>query len=124
MKELTQGAGVPYSFEAIDLEKTAERCFAVPRPGGVATIIRLIPFGTKIDLHRAGFLRERKIPGTSTRGNRFRVDAPRMLQLWRQGRVKLDTLISGTIQREQINEGFANLKSDAPVRQLIDVGAT
>jgi S-(hydroxymethyl)glutathione dehydrogenase / alcohol dehydrogenase len=120
VKELTGGAGVPYSFEAIGLKTTAEQCFAMLRPGGVATIIGMIPFGTKIELHGADFLRDRKIQGTSMGGNRFRVDMPRLLELWRQGRLKLDTLISGHIKLGEINEGFAKLKSGAPVRQLID----
>ena len=106
VKEMTGGAGVPYSFEAIGLKKTAEQCFAMLRPGGVATIIGMIPLGTKIELHGADFLRDRKIQGTSMGGNRFRVDMPRLLELWRQGRLKLDTLISGRIRLEEINEGF------------------
>jgi S-(hydroxymethyl)glutathione dehydrogenase/alcohol dehydrogenase len=121
VKEMT-GGGVPYSFEAIGMKKTAEQSFAMLRPGGVATIIGMIPFGVKIELHGADFLRDRKIQGTSMGGNHFRVDMPRLLELWRQGRLKLDHLISGRIKLEQINEGFAKLKSGAPVRQLIDFG--
>jgi S-(hydroxymethyl)glutathione dehydrogenase / alcohol dehydrogenase len=121
VKEMT-GGGVPYSFEAIGLKKTAEQSFAMLRPGGTATIIGMVPFGTKIELHGADFLRDRKIQGTSMGGNRFRVDMPRLLELWRQGKLKLDHLISGRIKLEGINEGFANLKSGAPVRQLIDFG--
>lgn len=121
VKEMT-GGGVPYSFEAIGLKKTAEQSFAMLRPGGTATIIGMVPLGTKIELHAADFLRDRKIQGTSMGGNRFRVDMPRLLELWRQGRLKLDHLISGRIKLEEINEGFANLKSGAPVRQLIDFG--
>jgi Zn-dependent alcohol dehydrogenase len=47
---------------------------------------------------------------------------PRLLSLWRQGRLKLDHLISGRIKLAEINDGFAALKSAAPVRQLIDFG--
>jgi S-(hydroxymethyl)glutathione dehydrogenase / alcohol dehydrogenase len=119
VKEMT-GGGVPYSFEAIGLKTTAEQSFAMLRPGGVATIIGMIPLGTKIELHGADFLRDRKIQGTSMGGNHFRIDMPRLLELWRQGRLKLDSLISGRIKLAQINEGFASLKSGAPVRQLID----
>jgi S-(hydroxymethyl)glutathione dehydrogenase/alcohol dehydrogenase len=122
VKELTEGKGVPYSFEAIGLKATAEQSFAMLRPGGVATIIGMIPFGTKIELHGADFLRDRQIQGPSMGGNRFRVDMPRLLELWRQGRLKLDTLISGQVKLEEINEGFAMLKSGAPVRNLINFG--
>ena len=45
------------------------------------------------------------------------------VQFTRQGRLKLDHLISGRLELNQINEGFAALKSAAPVRQLIDFGA-
>jgi S-(hydroxymethyl)glutathione dehydrogenase/alcohol dehydrogenase len=122
VKDLTEGKGVPYSFEAIGLKKTAEQSFEMLRPGGVSTIIGMIPFGTKIELHGADFLRERKIQGSSMGSNRFRVDMPRLLELWRQGRLKLDHLISGQVKLDQINEGFAMLKSGTPVRNLINFG--
>jgi len=122
VKDMTEGKGVPYSFEAIGLKVTAEQSFAMLRPGGVATIIGMVPFGTKIELHGADFLRDRKIQGTSMGGNRFRVDMPRLLELWRQGRLKLDTLLSGQVKLNEINEGFAMLKSGAPVRNLINFG--
>jgi hypothetical protein len=116
VKDLLDGQGVHYSFEAIGHKVTAEQCFGMLRPGGLATIIGMIPFGTKIELHGADFLRDRKIQGTSMGGNRFRVDMPRMLTLWKQGRLKLDHLITGHIKLEQVNEGYAQLKSGAPLR--------
>src|SRR5436305_4256558 len=119
VRELTKG-GVHYSFEALGTKDTAEQSFRMLRPGGTATIIGMVPLGIKIELHGYDFLRDRKIQGTSMGGNRFRVDMPRLLSLWRQGRLKLDHLISGRIKLEQINDGFAALKSGAPVRQLID----
>src|SRR5436190_625117 len=89
------GGGVPYSFEAIGTKTTAEQSFQMLRPGGVATIIGMIPLGTKIELHGADFLRDRRIQGTSMGGNRFRVDMPRLLELYVQGKLKLDHMISG-----------------------------
>ena len=103
--------GVHYSFEALGPKRTAEQAFEMLRPGGTATIIGMVPFGMKIELHGFDFLRDRKIQGTSMGGNRFRVDMPRLLSLWRQGRLKLDHLISGRLSLDQINEGFAALKS-------------
>jgi S-(hydroxymethyl)glutathione dehydrogenase/alcohol dehydrogenase len=117
------GGGVHYSFEALGTKTTAEQAFGMLRPGGTATIIGMVPLGVKIELHGFDFLRDRKLQGTSMGGNRFRVDMPRLLSLWRQGRLKLDHLISGRIKLSEINEGFAALKSGAPVRQLIDFAA-
>jgi S-(hydroxymethyl)glutathione dehydrogenase / alcohol dehydrogenase len=122
VREMT-GGGVHYSFEALGTKTTAEQAFGMLRPGGTATIIGMVPLGVKIELHGYDFLRDRKLQGTSMGGNRFRVDMPRLLSLWRQGRLKLDHLISGRIKLGEINEGFAALKSGAPVRQLIDFAA-
>ena len=119
VKDMT-GGGVHYAFEALGTKGTAEQAFAMLRPGGTATIIGMVPFGVKIELHGYDFLRDRKVQGTSMGGNRFRVDMPRLLSLWRQGRLKLDHLISGRLKLAEINEGFAALKSAAVVRQLID----
>ena len=80
------------------------------RPGGVATIIGMIPFGTKIELHGADFLRDRKIQGTSMGGNRFRVDMPRLLELWRQGRLKLDHSDLRSCQAGSDQRGFRDVE--------------
>ncbi|GGC35462.1 alcohol dehydrogenase [Siccirubricoccus deserti] len=118
VRELT-GGGVHYSFEALGLKKTAEQSFAMLRPGGTATIIGMVPFGTKIELHGYDFLRERRIQGSSMGSNHFRTDMPRLLTLWQQGRLHLDHLISGQLRLAEINEGFARLKGGHVVRQLI-----
>jgi S-(hydroxymethyl)glutathione dehydrogenase / alcohol dehydrogenase len=122
IREMT-GGGVHYSFEALGTKATAEQAFGMLRAGGTATIIGMVPFGVKIELHGFDFLRDRKIQGTSMGGNRFRVDMPRLLSLWKQGRLKLDHLITGRIKLAEINEGFTALKSGAPVRQVIDFAA-
>ena len=117
------GGGVHYSFEALGTKTTAEQAFGMLRPGGTATIIGMVPYGMKIELHGYDFLRERKIQGSSMGSNRFRVDMPRLLNSWKKGGLKLDHLISGRSRLGESNEGFAALKSGAPVRQLIDFGA-
>lgn len=118
IRDLT-GGGVHYSFEALGLKATAEQSFAMLRPGGTATIIGMVPFGVKIELHGFDFLRERKIQGSSMGSNHFRVDMPRLLKLWQQGRLHLDHLITGTLRLDEVNAGFARLKSGEAVRQLI-----
>jgi S-(hydroxymethyl)glutathione dehydrogenase/alcohol dehydrogenase len=121
VKDLT-GGGVEFSFECLGLKTTAEQSFAMLRPGGTATIVGMVPFGQKIELHGFDFLRERKIQGSSMGSNHFRTDMPRLLTLWQQGKLKLDHLISNTMKLEDINEGFKRMKGGQAVRQLIDFG--
>jgi S-(hydroxymethyl)glutathione dehydrogenase/alcohol dehydrogenase len=121
IRELT-GGGVEYSFEAVGLKVTAEQSFKCLASGGTATIIGMVPFGTNIELHGYDFLREKKIQGSSMGSNRFRVDMPKLLNAWKRGSLKLDHLITSHIKLEEINEGYARLKSGEVLRQLIDFG--
>jgi S-(hydroxymethyl)glutathione dehydrogenase/alcohol dehydrogenase len=89
------------------------------RPGGVATIVGMIPFGTKIELHGFDFLRERRIQGSLMGSNRFRTDMPRLIDFYRRGRLHLDRLVSGRIRLDQINEGFAAMKRGGVARNVI-----
>jgi S-(hydroxymethyl)glutathione dehydrogenase/alcohol dehydrogenase len=106
----------------VGLKRTAEQTFECLRPGGTATIIGMVPYGMKIELHAYDFLRERKIQGSSMGSNRFRVDMPRLLNAWKKGHLKLDHLITSHIKLDEINEGYAKLKEGNVLRQLVDFG--
>jgi S-(hydroxymethyl)glutathione dehydrogenase/alcohol dehydrogenase len=93
------------------------------RQGGVATILGMIKPGMKLELEGSWFIRDRKIQGSSMGSNQFRVDIPNILQYYMQGRLELDHLISSRITLTAINEAFANLRTGAPVRQVIDMAS-
>ncbi len=60
--EMTQG-GVHHAIECLGLKLTAEQSFGMLAIGGTATLVGMVPFGEKIELHGFDFLRERKIQG-------------------------------------------------------------
>ena len=115
---LTQG-GVHHSFEAIGLKVTAEQAFGMLRRGGVATIIGMIPPGQMVSLHGVDFLSEKKIQGSFMGSNRFRVDMPRLVDLYLQGRLHLDDLISNRIKLEDVNDALLALKTGEVARSVI-----
>ena len=119
VRDLTDG-GVDYSFEAIGLKETAEQAFEILGPGGTATIIGMIPEGTKIELDAGSFMRrERKIQGSMMGSNRFRIDMPRYIEFYRQGRLKLDELVSQRLKLHQINQAFEDMKQGNVARSVI-----
>ena len=119
--ELT-GGGVDHAIECLGLKKTVEQSFEMLKVGGTATIVGMVPFGEKIELHGADFLRERKIQGSSMGSNRFRTDMPRLIELYQQGRLHLDDWISNKINIEEINEGVTAMKEGKAIRTVIDFG--
>jgi S-(hydroxymethyl)glutathione dehydrogenase / alcohol dehydrogenase len=118
VREMT-GGGVHYSFEAIGLKATAEQAFKMLARGGTATIIGMIPVGTNIELHGPEFLMERKLQGSNMGSNRFRVDMPRFVEFYLQGRLHLDDLISRRIRLEDVNDGMEALKTGEVARSVI-----
>jgi S-(hydroxymethyl)glutathione dehydrogenase / alcohol dehydrogenase len=118
IRTLTNG-GVDYSFEAIGLKIAAEQCFDCIRPGGTATIIGMIPVGQKIELDGPMFLREKKIQGCSMGSNRFKVDMPRYIDFYRQGRLKLDEMVSRRGKLEDVNEAFRAMKAGEVARTVL-----
>ncbi len=118
IRELTSG-GVHYSFECIGLKATAEQSFSCLRPGGVATLIGMIPVGTKIELHGVDFLAERRIQGCMMGSNRFRTDMPRLIDFFLQGKLHLKEMVSARFKLEDINAGFEQLKTGGTARSVI-----
>ncbi len=118
IREMTNG-GVDYSFEAIGLKKVAEQCFDCIRPGGTATIIGMIPLGQKIELDGSVFLREKKIQGSSMGSNRFKVDMPKYIDFYLQGRLKLDEMITRRGKLEDVNDAFRAMKAGEVARTVL-----
>jgi S-(hydroxymethyl)glutathione dehydrogenase/alcohol dehydrogenase len=116
--EMTKG-GVPYSFEAIGLKATVEQAFAMLRRGGVATMVGAPPLGTRIELDSMHLFYERRLQGSMMGSSRFPIDTPRYIDLYMQGRLKLDELISGRIRLQDINAGFEDMKTGMVSRSVI-----
>ena len=51
--------------------------------------------------------------------NRFRVDMPRLVEFYLNGKLNLDELISGHVKLEHINDCFARLRSGEVTRNVI-----
>jgi len=118
VRELT-GGGVHHAIECIGLKATSENAFRMIRPGGTATIVGMVPVGTKIELHGPEFLREKRIQGSTMGSNRFRVDMPRLVDFYLNGRLRLDEMISQRIELKDINRAFDDMKSGSVARSVI-----
>ena len=118
IREMTDG-GVHYSFEAIGLKATTEQAFKIIRNGGTATVIGMIPVGTMVEIHGPEFLREKTLQGSSMGSNRFRVDMPRFVDFYLDGRLHLDDMISGRIGLGDVNDALQALETGEVARNVI-----
>jgi S-(hydroxymethyl)glutathione dehydrogenase/alcohol dehydrogenase len=113
------GGGVEYSFEAIGLKATAEQAWQMLGQGGTATVVGMIPIGQSVELNGFDFLAEKKIQGSNMGSNRFRFDMPRYVDLYLDGRLMLDELVSARITLDEINDGFEAMKTGEIARDVI-----
>ena len=120
IRELT-GGGVDYSFEAIGLKAVAEQAFSCLAPDGTATIIGMIPVGQKVEIDGWELMwAQKKLQGTNMGSNRFRIDMPRYIDFYRQGRLNLDDMISKRLKLDQVNEAFRIMKAGEVARSVIE----
>ena len=119
VKALTGGAGVHFSFEAIGLKATTEQAWRMLRRGGCATVLGMIPPGVKIEIHGPEFLAEKRIQGSLMGSNRFPVDMPRIVDLYLQGRFKLDEMISQRLPLSSVNQAFDEMRSGELARSVV-----
>lgn len=113
------GGGADFAFECIGLKQTAEQCYAMLAPAGTATVIGLFRPDAKIELPAIDFLREKRIQGSMMGSNKLSLDIPRLVDLYLQGRLLLDDLISQRIALDDINEGFIAMQSGTVARCVV-----
>jgi S-(hydroxymethyl)glutathione dehydrogenase/alcohol dehydrogenase len=114
---MTDG-GVDYSFEAIGLKQTVKQCFESIRVGGTATVIGLMPMGQEIELDGRMFFRGR-FQGSMMGSNRFRIDMPKYVDFYMQGRLRLDEMITRRGRLEDLPEAFRAMEAGEVVRTVL-----
>ena len=113
------GDGVDYSFDAIGLASVVVQCVQVLRPRGTATMIGVIPDGQKIQLDWRMLGGEKKVQSCNMGSTRFRIDMPMLLDLYSQGRLMIDEMITLRGPLDDINEMFDAMAGGAVTRQVI-----
>ncbi|MBO9711977.1 Zn-dependent alcohol dehydrogenase [Sphingomonas sp.] len=113
------GGGVHYAIEAVGRPNTAELAWTILRRGGTATILGMIAPGGNVSLPGPTFLTGKKIQGSLLGSTRFPIDMPRLVQMYLDGLLDLDTLVAERIALEQVNDAFDKLRQGDSVRSVI-----
>lgn len=121
IQELTNG-GVDYALEAAGTVTTIQQAFESVRDGGGKCIFASHPAdGQKISLEPHAFHRGKSLQGSWGGGSKPDVDIPKLVELYQNGKLSIDSFISNTYQLEHINDAIADLRSRKVVRALIKI---
>lgn len=119
-RELTAGRGVDYAFDAIGSEKTTLQIVDAVRPGGTAVIVGMAPHATRAPITPFAMAAQEKVlKGTMYGSIRPNVDFPWLVELYLQGRLKIDELVSRRWKLEEINEGFQAMRGGQVARGVV-----
>ena len=120
VKALTGGRGADYTFEVIGRGATIRQAVDAARPRGTVTIVGMAPHGEEAHLNAFSLAAdEKRIQGCWYGSTRPRVDIPKLVDLYRTGKLQVDQLISRTYRLSEINEGFELLRRGEVARGVI-----
>jgi S-(hydroxymethyl)glutathione dehydrogenase / alcohol dehydrogenase len=118
------GAGADYAFEAVGSARTAATALAVVGPLGTACLVGIAPDGTELALPASDFFfGEKRLIGSYMGSGQVRQDVAQLAQLYLQGRLLLDEMVTQVIPFGEINEGFAAMRSGDVTRIVLDARA-
>ncbi len=119
VRALTGGAGVDHAFEAVGTTKLVRQAIESLAIRGTATIVGVLPPDAMIEFPWMAIRPECKVQTSRMGSNRFRTDIPLYLEFYRQGRLKLDEMVSRRGRLDDINDAFRAMKAGEVARSVL-----
>jgi S-(hydroxymethyl)glutathione dehydrogenase/alcohol dehydrogenase len=114
------GGGADYTFEAVGVPKLIEQAWNATRKGGTCVVVGVTKATDQITI--GAFLlpfQEKVLTGSMYGSARPSVDFPRLLNLYKSNRLKLDELVTSTYKIEEINRAFEDMQQGVNARGVI-----
>ena len=111
--------GVVFAFEAIGSPSAAQQCFAAIRLAGTAVMIGFFPMDAKLEFPAADFINEKKVVGSRMGSAPFRLAMRAYIDLYKQGRLLLDELVTTRCGLEGVNDAFDRMRAGQGARTVL-----
>jgi alcohol dehydrogenase len=114
------GGGVAFAFEFAGSVRALELAYGITRRGGMTVTAGLPPPSATFPLPPVNLVaEERTVKGSYIGTCVPSRDIPRYIDLYRQGKLAVNRLMSGRLKLEEINRGFDLLNEGKAVRQVV-----
>ncbi|GJD62674.1 zinc-dependent alcohol dehydrogenase family protein [Methylobacterium frigidaeris] len=119
IRDATDG-GVDVALEMAGSVKAFDTAYRITRRGGTTATAGLANPNHSFTLPPVGLVGEERVVRGSYMGSCVPArDIPRYIAMYRQGRLPVNKLMTGTLTLDQINEGFDRLDRGEAIRQVI-----
>jgi NDMA-dependent alcohol dehydrogenase len=120
LRDLTEGRGADIALDTAGAPGVVAQSYAAVRRGGTVVAVGLPPEGLTADLPAADLPREEKVVTGSFYGScNPPIDMPKVIDLYMEGRLPLDRLVTRTFPLDEINEAFAAMNAGEVARAVI-----
>ncbi|HSS28034.1 MAG TPA: Zn-dependent alcohol dehydrogenase [Usitatibacter sp.] len=120
VRAITSGRGVDAAFECAGSESAMQLALDIARPGGQVVILGKVPVQDKVSFRFGSLMGEKRIVRSSYGGARPARDFPWLAQLYLEGRLRLDELITARLPLARINEGFDAMRGGVGIRTVVE----
>lgn len=118
--ELT-GGGADYTFECVGNVKLMRQALECAHRGwGVSCVIGVAGAGQEISTRPFQLVTGRRWIGSAFGGARGRTDVPKIVDMYMEGRINIDDLITQHLRLDQINEGFDMMARGESIRSVVE----
>jgi Zn-dependent alcohol dehydrogenase len=118
--ELTDGRKADHVFVTVGAKPAIEQALGLVRRGGTVVVVGMTATGVTTEYDPTWLANgSQRIVGSKMGDARPALDIPRLVALYRDGRLKLDELISGRYPLEQINEAIASVNRGEALRNVV-----
>ena len=123
VRSITGGRGADHVFVTVGAKPAFSQAFAMAARSGGIVLVGMPASGVTVELDPGAIASDnQRILGSKMGGALIHRDIPQLVGFYRQGRLKLDELISGRFPLDRINEAIASAKSGEAVRNVILFG--
>jgi S-(hydroxymethyl)glutathione dehydrogenase/alcohol dehydrogenase len=117
---LNGGRKADWVFVSVGVKGAAEQGVSLMKRNGATVLVGMPPSGVTATIDPGWLAADgQRILGSKMGSARPAIDVPMIVKLYREGRLKLDQLISGRYRLESINEALASSRSGAALRNVI-----
>jgi Zn-dependent alcohol dehydrogenase len=113
------GGGADGSVMAVGSTDIIGPAFDCIRYGGTCVVVGAPPDGGRAGVDLLSLIREKKLVGSSMGSGRAAIDIPAWVDLFMQGRLPLDRLVSRRYPLDDINSAFEMLARGDVIKPLI-----
>ena len=123
VRELTGGRGADFVFVTVGAVQAMKQSYVMLAPGGASVLVGMADLEARSTFNPLSLSdSSRRILGSKMGHCDIREDIPALIGLYREGKLKLDELITARYPFDRINEAMDNVRAGVGLRNVIVFG--